>query len=114
MWFTYKNIDFDYDERNISEENIRVFFDNIIRLAKKVNIFEICVEEKDFAMIYIEKTEEPDHWDSETMNFVKALENSGYEVLYADEDYGDNLDVLLLYDEINAINALFKRYIEVI
>ena len=99
MWLKYRNIDFDYDERCIREAFIKDFFDKLIDVAKNVDIFEINIESIEFAMIYIEKTEEPDHWDAETINFVRLLMNEGYDVLYADEDYGENLDVLLIYNE---------------
>lgn len=111
MWFKYKEIDFNYNENEVNEDDIKVFFDNIIRIANEVNIFEVDIEEEDFSMIYIEKTGKPDEWDSETINFVRKLQNCRYDVLYADEDYGEGLDVLLLYEPINAINALFKSSI---
>ena len=99
MWLKYRDIDFDYDERCVKEVFIKDFFDKLIDVAKNVDIFEINVESVEFAMIYIEKTEKPDHWDTETINFVQLLMNEGYDVLYADEDYGENLDVLLIYNE---------------
>lgn len=99
MWFKYKDIDFDYDEKYVTEEFIKNFFDKAIDLSKKVEIFEITVENTDFAMIYIEKTGKPDEWDYETINFYKLLTNEGYDVLYADEDYGEGLDVLLIYND---------------
>jgi hypothetical protein len=111
MWFEYKNIDFNYDESKINEDDIKDFFNNIIKIAQKVNIFEIDIEEKDFSMIYIKKRGKPNEWDLETIDFVKQLQNCQYNVLYADEDYGEDLDVLLLYEPINIINALFKSSI---
>ena len=99
MWLKYRDIDFDYDERCVKEAFIKDFFDDLIDVSKNVDIFEINVESVEFAIIYIEKTEEQDHWDKETINFVQFLMNKGYDVLYADEDYGENLDVLLIYNE---------------
>ena len=98
MWLKYRDIDFDYDERCVRESFIKDFFDELIDLSKDVNIYEITVESVEFAMIYIEKTGKPDAWDSETMNFVQFLMNAGYDVLYADEDYGDEFDVILIHN----------------
>ena len=100
MWFKYKNIDFDIDEKYVTEEDVKSFFSKIIPLGKEISIFEIIVSEPDFSEIFISKKGVPDAWDEETINFVKNLENNGYDVLYADEDYGEGLDVILLYDKI--------------
>lgn len=101
MLFKYKDIDFNIDERYVTEENVKSFFSKIIPLTKEISIFEIVVPESDFSEIFINKKGVPDSWDEETINFVKSLQNNGYDVLYADEDYGEGLDVILLYDKIN-------------
>lgn len=102
MLFEYKNIDFNIDERYVTEENVKSFFSKIIPLTKEISIFEIVVSESDFSEIFINKKGVPDAWDEETINFVRDLENNGYDVIYADEDYGEGLDVILLYDEVKA------------
>ena len=102
MLFKYKDIDFNIDERYVTEENVKSFFSKIIPLTKEISIFEIVVSESDFSEIFINKKGVPDAWDEETINFVKDLENNEYDVLYADEDYGEGLDVILLYDEVKA------------
>lgn len=98
MWLKYRNIDFDYDEKYVNELFIKEFYDKLIDVSQDVDIFEIDVESIEFGMIFIEKTGKPDEWDSETMNFCKSLINEGYDVMYADEDYGENLDVLLIHN----------------
>lgn len=100
MLFKYKDIDFNIDERYITKENVKSFFSKIIPLTKEISIFEIVVPESDFSEIFINKKGVPDAWDEETINFVNSLQNNGYDVLYADEDYGEGLDVILLYDEV--------------
>lgn len=99
MWFNYKDIDFEYNEKNINEFELKRYFSKIIEIAKKefVDIIEIEAEEKDCFMIYIEKQGVPEAWDEPTLKFVKALSNKGINVMLADEDYGENLDVLIIY-----------------
>lgn len=100
MLFKYKDIDFNIDERYVTEENVKSFFSKIIPLTKEISIFEIVIPESDFSEIFINKKGVPDAWDKETINFVNSLQNNGYDVLYTDEDYGEGLDVILLYDEV--------------
>lgn len=99
MWFNYKDIDFEYNEQNVDEFELKRYFSKIIEIAKKefVDIVEIEAEEKDCFMIYIEKQGVPEAWDEPTLKFVKALSNEGISVMLADEDYGEDLDVLIIY-----------------
>lgn len=102
MLFKYKNIDFDIDEREISEQEAKNYGDKISIASEqsKVNIFEVNFEDKTFGCVFIEKKGVYDEWDSETIAFVKILQNiSEFTVMYADEDYGENLDVILIHNE---------------
>ena len=102
MLFEYLNLIFDIDERNISQEEAEKRGNKIAIAAKrsKAEVTEINIEDKTFSMVYIEKKGEPDAWDEETISFVRILEEiSNFTVMYADEDYGENLDVILIYNE---------------
>lgn len=103
MLFQYRSIDFNIDERNINEEDVKIFFDKVLDIAEDiVKIFEIVVSENDFSEIYIEKQEtDPQAWDIRTLDFIKYLSQNGYDVLTSDEDYGECFDVILMYDAIN-------------
>lgn len=100
MYLKYKSVDLNYNESYINEDDVKNYFDNIIDIGKEVNIYEINVED-DFeaSFIFIEKENEPDEWDQQTIDFVKRLQDNNYSVLYADEDYGENLDVIIIYNE---------------
>lgn len=102
MWFKYRNIDFEYNEKYITEKEITDFFDTVIDLSLDiVKIFEISIEDKfEASYIYIEKQEtDPDSWDIRTMDFIKDLSIAKYDVMCADEDYGEMFDVLIIYND---------------
>lgn len=102
MWFKYRDIDFEYNENYVTEKEIIDFFDTLIDLSLEiVKIFEINIEDKfEASYIYIEKQEtDPDSWDIRTMDFVKDLSVAKYDVMYADEDYGEMFDVLIIYND---------------
>lgn len=102
MWFKYRDIDFEYNEKYITEKEITDFFDTVIDLSLDiVKIFEISIEDKfEASYIYIEKQEtDPDSWDIRTMDFIKDLSIAKYDVMCADEDYGEMFDVLIIYDD---------------
>ena len=47
MWFKYRDIDFEYNEKYITEKEITDFFDTVIDLSLDiVKIFEISIEDK--------------------------------------------------------------------
>lgn len=102
MWFKYRDIDFEYNEKYITEKEITDFFDTVIDLSLDiVKIFEISIEDKfEASYIYIEKQEtDPDSWDIRTMDFIKDLSIAKYDVMCADEDYGEMFDVLIIYND---------------
>ena len=102
MWFKYRDIDFEYNEKYITEREIADFFDTVIDLSLDiVKIFEISIEDKfEASYIYIEKQEtDPDSWDIRTMDFIKDLSIAKYDVMCADEDYGEMFDVLIIYND---------------
>lgn len=102
MWFKYRDIDFEYNEKYTTEKEITDFFDTLIDLSLDiVKIFEISIEDKfEASYIYIEKQEtDPDSWDIRTMDFIKDLSIAKYNVMCADEDYGEMFDVLIIYND---------------
>ena len=59
-----------------------------------------CRETACETCVFIEKQGKYDEWDAQTINFVRILENNtDLSVMYADEDYGENLDVILIHNE---------------
>lgn len=102
MLFKYKDIDFDINENEITEKEAKSYGDKISIASEqsKVDIFEVSFEDKTFGCVFIKKKGEYDEWDAETIAFVKILQNiSEFTVMYADEDYGENLDVILIHNE---------------
>ena len=101
MWLKYKNIDFDYNERYITEEKIIDFIDKALDLAlDKVSIYEISVaDEGEDYFIYISKKGPKNEWDKDTIDYVNLLQKAEYEVMFADEDYGDEFDVIIIYND---------------
>ncbi len=101
MWFQYKDIDFDYNEKYMTEGKIIDFIKKAIEIAiNQVSIYEINVEDEgDAYYIYIIKQGPKDAWDSETIAYVQLLQNDNYDVMYADEDYGDEFDVIIIYND---------------
>ena len=101
MWFKYKNIDFDYNEQYITEEKIIDFIDKALDLAlDKISIYEINVaDEGEDYFLYISKNGPKNEWDKDTIDYVNLLEKAGYEVMFADEDYGDEFDVIIIYND---------------
>ena len=102
MWFKYRDIDFEYNEKYITENEIIDYFDTLIDLSLDiVKIFEISIEDKfEASYIYIEKQEtDPDSWDIRTLDFIKDLSIAKYNVMCADEDYGEMFDVLIIYND---------------
>ena len=102
MLFKYKDIDFDINENEITEKEAKALGDEISIAMKEsdVNIFEVNFEDNTFGCVFIEKKGKYDEWDAQTINFVRILENNtDLSVMYADEDYGENLDVILIYNE---------------
>ena len=104
MFFVYNNISFDVNERYVSEITAIKFFDKAITLSTNVDLYEIIIEDNDTAYLYLFKLgdkKEWNEWDEETIEYVDKLQKAGYKILLADEDYGEDLDVLIVYNEIN-------------
>lgn len=103
MLFEYKNIIFDIDERNITEEETKSIFGDKISIATQesdVIIAEVNFEDKTFGCVFIEKQGVYDEWDPQTIGFVETLEKiTDFSIMYADEDYGEYLDVILIHNE---------------
>ena len=103
MLFEYKNIIFNIDERSITEEETKKYFGDKISIATQesnVIINEVIFEDKTFGCVFIEKQGVYDEWDPQTIGFVETLEKiTDFSVMYADEDYGENLDVILIHNE---------------
>ena len=102
MLFKYKNIDFDINEDEITEKEAKTLGDEIAiaMKASDVDIFEVNLEDRTFGCVFIEKQGKYDEWDAQTINFVRTLQNNtDLSVMYADEDYGANLDVILIHNE---------------
>ncbi len=89
------------DDFGLTENQVKKIFTPIIEIGKKIPVefFDIEVEDNDTTYIYLEKKENnKKYWDKETIEFLEKLRNANYSMLLADEDYGDNLDVIILYD----------------
>lgn len=102
MLFNYKNVDFDIDERQINEEKAKEIGNLIIDAANSSNaeIYEINMEDETFFCVYLEKKGNKNEWDKETDDFIKNLQNtSDFSIMYADEDYGDCFDVVVIHNE---------------
>ena len=102
MLFEYKDMDFDINEDEITEKEAKAVGDeiSIAMKASNVNIFEVNLEDRTFGCVFIEKQGKYDEWDAQTINFVRTLQNNtDLSVMYADEDYGENLDVILIHNE---------------
>lgn len=102
MLFKYKDIDFDINEDEITEKEAKTLGDEIAiaMQASDVDIFEVNLEDSTFGCVFIEKQGKYDEWDAQTINFVRTLQNNtDLSVMYADEDYGENLDVILIHNE---------------
>lgn len=102
MLFNYKNVDFDIDENQISEERAKEIGNLIIDSANSSNaeIYEINIEDETFFCVYLEKKGNKNEWDKETNDFVENLQNkTDFSVMYADEDYGDCFDVIVIHNE---------------
>lgn len=97
MLFTYKDIDFDIDERNISKEECIKLFTPIIDIANKFNtkIVEINVEDDEYVMILIEGGDE-NNYSKNTMEYVEELRKYNIDTATSDEDYGE-LDAINIY-----------------
>lgn len=86
---------------NLTENQVKKIFTPIIEIGKKipVDFFDIEIEDNDTTYIYLNKKQNDiNEWDKETIIFVDLLTDANYSVLLADEYYGDNLDVIILYD----------------
>ena len=101
MYFNYREIDFDINEKYVNEEQAKKFFNKAIDLSNKVQIWEINIEDDDTSYIYLLKQGEYDVWDKETIEYVEILQNNNYDVMYADEYYGMEFDVIIIYNSIN-------------
>lgn len=90
MLFTYKNVEFDIDERNITKEEVIEMFDIILKFVN-VPVVEIVVESEEYASILLE-------CDYEKSIEIAALitEKTGVETSDSDEDYGE-LEMINLY-----------------
>ena len=102
MLFNYKNVDFDIDESQISEERAKEIGNLIIDSANNSNaeIYEINMEDESFFCVYLEKKGNKNEWDKETNDFVENLQNkTDFSVMYADEDYGHCFDVIIIHNE---------------
>lgn len=85
----------------LTQNQIKTIFNPIIKIGEKVgvNIFDIEVEDNDTTYIYLEKkASDKKYWDKETIKFLEELRNTNYSMLLADEYYGEDVDVLILYD----------------
>lgn len=102
MLIDYKEIYIDFDERNVSEQKAKEIGD-IIAIASnetKALVSEVNMEDENNGMIFIDKKEEPDMWDKDTINFLKTLETiSDFNLMYSDEDYGADVDALIFYKD---------------
>lgn len=86
---------------SLTQSQIKTIFNPIIQIGKEVdvNIFDIEVEDNDTTYIYLEKKRsDKKYWDKETIEFLEELRNANYSTLLADEDYGEDVDVVILYD----------------
>lgn len=102
MWLFYNGIDIDYDENNFTEDESIDFARKIIPLAKNnyVDIYDLVLGYEDYlCYINIRKKGAKDEWDPETINFERDLTNNGFDVTFANEDYGDDFDVLIIWLE---------------
>lgn len=85
----------------LTQNQIKTIFNPIIKIGEKVgvNIFDIEVEDNDTTYIYLEKKgSNKEYWDKETIRFLEKLREANYSMLLADEDYGEDVDVVILYD----------------
>lgn len=90
MLFTYKNVEFDVDERNITDNEVKEMFEIILEIVD-VPVVEVAVESEEYASMLLE-------CDYEKAIEVAALitEKTGVETSGSDEDYGE-LEMINLY-----------------
>lgn len=102
MLIDYKEIYIDFDERNVSEEKAKEIGDIVLIASNQTQalVSEVNMEDENNGMIFIDKKEEPDMWDKDTINFLKTLEEiSDFNLMYSDEDYGEGTDALIFYKD---------------
>lgn len=97
MLFNYEDVDFDIDERAISQEECIKLFTPLIGIANRlgVEITEIVVESNDYAMILVAGSSE-ESYSNKTIEYADELTAYNIDISLADEDYGC-LDAINVY-----------------
>ena len=98
MLFNHRNVDFDIDERLISQMLVIKIFDPILDICDRHDaaIVEVVVESDEYAMIMLEG-DSPDEYSDAAIEIADEIpEMTDLDVSLSDEDYGE-LDVINIY-----------------